>query len=49
MPEMLLEIPARIEAGRTYLRRYEAGDGHWYYTMSQQIVGVIVYHLGFGG
>jgi len=28
---MLLEIPARIEAERIYLRSYEAGDGQWYY------------------
>jgi ribosomal-protein-alanine N-acetyltransferase len=34
--KMLLEIPTRIEAGRIYLRRYEAGDGQWYYAMSQK-------------
>jgi ribosomal-protein-alanine N-acetyltransferase len=34
--KMLLEIPTRIEAGRIYLRSYEAGDGQWYYTMSQK-------------
>ena len=33
---MLLEIPTRIEAGRIYLRSYEAGDGQWYYAMSQK-------------
>jgi aminoglycoside 6'-N-acetyltransferase len=33
---MLLEIPERIEAGRIYLRSYEAGDGQWFYTMSQK-------------
>jgi ribosomal-protein-alanine N-acetyltransferase len=33
---MLPEIPARIEAGRIYLRSYEAGDGRWYYAMSQR-------------
>lgn len=27
MHKMLLEIPARIEFGRIYLRCYEAGDG----------------------
>jgi RimJ/RimL family protein N-acetyltransferase len=32
----LLEIPTRIEARRIYLRRYEAGDGPWYYAMSQK-------------
>lgn len=36
MYKMLLEIPARIEAQRIYLRRYEAGDGPWYYAMSQK-------------
>jgi len=36
MHKMLLEIPARIESGRIYLRRYEAGDGQWYYAMSQK-------------
>ena len=33
MHKMLLEIPARIEAERIYLRSYEAGDGQWYYAM----------------
>jgi aminoglycoside 6'-N-acetyltransferase len=32
----LLDIPSRIEAERIYLRRYEAGDGPWYYAMSQR-------------
>ena len=36
MHKMLLEIPARIETGRIYLRSYEAGDGYWYYAMSQK-------------
>lgn len=36
MQKMLLEIPTRIEAERLYLRRYEAGDGPWYYAMSQK-------------
>jgi ribosomal-protein-alanine N-acetyltransferase len=34
--KMLLEIPARIEAPRIYLRSYEAGDGPWYYAMSRK-------------
>jgi aminoglycoside 6'-N-acetyltransferase len=33
---MFLEIPTRIEAKRIYLRSYEAGDGLWYYAMSQK-------------
>ena len=36
MHKMLLEIPPRIEARRIYLRSYEAGDGPWYYAMSQK-------------
>lgn len=28
------EIPARLETARLYLRRYEEGDGRWYFTMS---------------
>jgi aminoglycoside 6'-N-acetyltransferase len=28
--------PKRIEAQRIYLRRYEAGDGRWFYAMSQR-------------
>ena len=36
MHKMLLEIPTRIEARRIYLRSYEAGDGQWYYAMSQR-------------
>ena len=36
MQKMLLEIPTRIETERLYLRCYEAGDGPWYYAMSQQ-------------
>jgi ribosomal-protein-alanine N-acetyltransferase len=34
--KMLLELPSRIEAGRIYLRSYEAGDGPWYYAMSRK-------------
>jgi RimJ/RimL family protein N-acetyltransferase len=30
------EIPRRIEAERIYLRCYQAGDGGWYYAMSQK-------------
>ena len=36
MHKMLLDIPTRIEARRIYLRKYEAGDGPWYYGMSQK-------------
>lgn len=36
MHKMLLEIPTRIEGRRIYLRSYEAGDGQWYYAMSQR-------------
>jgi ribosomal-protein-alanine N-acetyltransferase len=36
MHKMLLEIPTRIEAERIYLRRYEAGDGQWYYAMGKR-------------
>lgn len=35
MHKMLIEIPKRIEAERIYLRNYRAGDGGWYYAMSQ--------------
>ena len=30
------DIPDRIEAERIYLRPYRAGDGAWYYAMSQR-------------
>ena len=33
---MIQEIPTRIEAKRIYLRSYQAGDGPWYYAMSQR-------------
>jgi aminoglycoside 6'-N-acetyltransferase len=36
MHKLLLDIPTRIEAQRVYLRCYRAGDGPWYYTMSQK-------------
>jgi ribosomal-protein-alanine N-acetyltransferase len=34
--QMLAALPTRIEAGRIYLRSFEAGDGPWYYAMSQK-------------
>ena len=30
------ELPTRIETERLYLRSYQAGDGAWYYAMSQR-------------
>ncbi|MBN1812307.1 MAG: GNAT family N-acetyltransferase [Anaerolineae bacterium] len=36
MHKLLLDIPTRIETGRLYLRCYQAGDGPWYYEMSQR-------------
>jgi aminoglycoside 6'-N-acetyltransferase len=36
MHRLLLELPTRIETKRLYLRGYQAGDGPWYYTMSQK-------------
>ena len=36
MHKMLLEIPEHIEAERIVLRRYQAGDGSWFYAMSQR-------------
>lgn len=36
MHKMMLELPTRIETERLYLRCYEAGDGDWYYAMSQK-------------
>ena len=36
MHKMLLEVPERIEAERIYLRSYDAGDGQWFYAMSQR-------------
>ena len=36
MHKMLLEIPERIGTKRIFLRSYEAGDGQWYYVMSQK-------------
>jgi len=34
--KMLLEIPTRIETERLTLRRYQPGDGQWFYAMSQR-------------
>jgi ribosomal-protein-alanine N-acetyltransferase len=36
MHKLLLDIPALIETRRLYLRPYQAGDGPWYYAMSQR-------------
>jgi ribosomal-protein-alanine N-acetyltransferase len=36
MHKLLLDIPSRIETERLYLRCYKAGDGSWYYEMSQK-------------
>jgi ribosomal-protein-alanine N-acetyltransferase len=33
---MPAKLPSRIEAERLYLRCYQAGDGRWFYTMSQK-------------
>lgn len=35
MHRLLLELPTRIDSERLYLRSYQAGDGPWYYRMSQ--------------
>jgi RimJ/RimL family protein N-acetyltransferase len=36
MHKLLLDIPDRIETERLYVRPYRAGDGAWYYAMSQK-------------
>jgi len=36
MHKLLLDVPTRIETQRLYLRCYHAGDGGWYYDMSQK-------------
>ena len=36
MHKLLLELPDRIETERLYLRPYRAGDGAWYFAMSQK-------------
>ncbi len=33
---MTTKLPTHVEAGRVYLRRYEAGDGRLFYAMSQK-------------
>jgi aminoglycoside 6'-N-acetyltransferase len=35
MHKLLLDIPAQLETDRLTLRGYRAGDGPWFYTMSQ--------------
>jgi aminoglycoside 6'-N-acetyltransferase len=36
MHQLLLDIPNHMETDRLYLRGYQAGDGPWYYLMSQK-------------
>ncbi len=36
MHRLLLDLPNRLETRRLYLRSYQAGDGPWYYSMSQK-------------
>jgi aminoglycoside 6'-N-acetyltransferase len=36
MHQLLLDIPTQIETERLTLRGYQAGDGSWYYSMSQK-------------
>ncbi len=36
MNKFLLDIPTRLETERLVLRCYQAGDGRWYYPMSQR-------------
>jgi ribosomal-protein-alanine N-acetyltransferase len=36
MHKMLLDVPTRIESERLYLRPYAAGDGPWYFAVSQK-------------
>jgi ribosomal-protein-alanine N-acetyltransferase len=36
MHKLLLDIPTRVETERLYLRCYRAGDGPWYYEISQR-------------
>lgn len=36
MHKLLINVPDRIETERLYLRSYQAGDGSWYYPMSQK-------------
>lgn len=36
MHRLLLDLPTQLETERLYVRCYAAGDGRWYYPMSQQ-------------
>jgi RimJ/RimL family protein N-acetyltransferase len=36
MNNFLLDVPTRLETERLVLRCYQAGDGRWYYPMSQK-------------
>jgi ribosomal-protein-serine acetyltransferase len=36
MHKLLLDLPTRFETERLYLRCYQAGDGPWFYAMSQK-------------
>jgi hypothetical protein len=36
MHRLLLDLPDKMETERLYLRPYQAGDGSWYYPMSQK-------------
>jgi ribosomal-protein-serine acetyltransferase len=36
MNKFLLDLPTRFETERLYLRCYQAGDGPWFYAMSQK-------------
>lgn len=36
MHRLLLELPTRLESARLLLRCYQAGDGPWYYAMSER-------------
>ena len=36
MVDQKTALPTRIEAQRVYLRSYQAGDGEWFYAMSQK-------------
>jgi RimJ/RimL family protein N-acetyltransferase len=36
MQEVLLDLPTRFNTERLYLRSYQAGDGSWYFAMSEK-------------
>jgi len=36
MHKLLLDLPTGVETERLFLRSYQAGDGTWYYAMSQR-------------